>query len=181
MKLRLYSGLLCLMSLMTACLMPLDTVSVSPTPDFEGAPTINIASPLPGSVYRTGTTVIIQARIENAGPDIAGIEIKLDDTLIGEVANPNTGGVAALSVDNKWDAQGSGERQLSITVSRSTGISATENVTIEVREPIMADAEITAEAEVTEVTEAVVVDVTSSALRSCAGNLYPGCNVAASQ
>ncbi|MGB1286513.1 MAG: CARDB domain-containing protein [Aggregatilineales bacterium] len=144
MKFRLYSGLFFIMNLMTACLIPLNTTSISPTPSFDGDPIIQIASPLQNSVYRAGTPVNILARVENAGDNITRIEIKIDETLIGEVENPNPAGAAAFSVVNSWLAQNAGEQVLSITVTRSTDISVTETVNLEIRDAVsVADAEMT--------------------------------------
>ena len=51
---------------------------------FEGPPIIKIASPSPNQTFLAGTTVFVQARVENAGPDLARISVLLDDALLGE-------------------------------------------------------------------------------------------------
>ena len=56
---------------------------------FEGAPVVHIAAPWPSQSFEAGATVIVQARVENAGPDLARISVLLNDALLGEKLNPN--------------------------------------------------------------------------------------------
>ena len=70
---------------------------------FDGPPVVHIFSPLPNQTFLEGTTVNIQARIENAGPDITKVSIFLDDALAGEQPNTNQSGAASFSVTLDWE------------------------------------------------------------------------------
>ncbi len=124
---------LLLISTLSACRLanaPAEEVALV----FEGAPTINIASPLAGSVYRENTPVNILARVENAGGDIANVELRVGDEIIGQIANPNAAGASAFTITSSWPAVRVGQQTLSIIVSRTSGAqTALETVTIEVR------------------------------------------------
>ncbi|MCU0512614.1 MAG: SH3 domain-containing protein [Anaerolineae bacterium] len=105
---------------------------------YEGAPRIEIASPLAGSVYRAGTPVNILARIDNAGADIARVEIRVGDELVAEGLSPNTAGAAAFTVTSSWVAGRSGLLTISVLVSRADGTASDlKTVDIEVRSPLV--------------------------------------------
>ena len=100
--------------------------NLSPTGDtapetFEGAPTVQLFSPLPNQTFLTGTTVNIQARIENAGADIARVTIYLDNAIVGDAAQPNQSGAAAFSVTQDWLTSGTGQYEIAVIAERADG------------------------------------------------------------
>ena len=99
---------------------------------FEGPPVIVIAAPLPNQTFLAGTTVFVQARVENAGPDLARISVLLDDTLLGEQLNPNETNAAVLPLTIDWPTSNEGEHKISVMAERGDGTSAREDVSIQV-------------------------------------------------
>ena len=99
---------------------------------FEGPPVIHIAAPLPNQTFLAGTTVFVQARVENAGPDLARISVLLDGTLLGEQLNPNETNAAVLPLTIDWPTSNAGEYKLSVVAERGDGTSAREDVSIQV-------------------------------------------------
>ncbi|MYH66943.1 MAG: hypothetical protein F4136_15120 [Chloroflexi bacterium] len=99
---------------------------------FEGPPQITIAAPLPNQIFLAGTTVILQARVENAGADLARISVLLDEALLGEKSNPNETGAATLPLSIDWPTSNPGNHQLSVLAERGDGTSARADVTIRV-------------------------------------------------
>lgn len=124
---------LLLISVLSACRLanaPAEEVALV----FEGMPRIQIASPVAGSIYRENTAVNILARVENAGNDIASVELRVGDEVIGQTANPNQAGASAFTVTSSWPAVRVGQQTLSIIVSRANGAqTALETVIFEVR------------------------------------------------
>ena len=118
---------------------------------FEGPPQIIIAAPLPNQIFLVGTTVILQARVENAGADLARISVLLDEALLGEKTNPNETGAATLPLSIDWPTSNPGSYQLAVLAERGDGTSARADVTIRViaqgesQAPEPASAESTAE------------------------------------
>ena len=99
---------------------------------FEGPPVIRIASPLPNQTFLAGATVIIQARIENAGPDLARVSVLLDDELVGEQPNPNEAGAAEFSVKIDWPTSIPGQYEIAVAAERGDGAVTRETVTVTV-------------------------------------------------
>lgn len=99
---------------------------------FEGPPVIRIASPLPNQTFLAGATVIIQARIENAGPDVARVSVLLDDALVGEQLNPNEIGAAGFSVRIDWPTSIPGQYEIAVAAERGDGAVTRETVTVTV-------------------------------------------------
>lgn len=100
---------------------------------FEGPPVVRIFSPLPNQTFVEGTTVNIQARIENAGPDIAKVSIFIDDSLAGEQVNPNQSGAAAFSVTLDWQTSNQGQYEIAVVAERADGTTSNrQTVTISV-------------------------------------------------
>ncbi len=97
---------------------------------FEGPPVIHIAAPLPNQTYLVGTTVIVQARVENAGPDLARIAVLLDDQLLGEKLDPNESMAAVLPLTIDWPTSNIGQHKISVLAERGDGASAREDVHI---------------------------------------------------
>lgn len=97
---------------------------------FEGAPVIKIASPSPNQIFLAGSTVIVQARVENAGPDLARISVLLDGALLGEKLNPNETNAAVLPLTLDWPTSNTGEFTISVLAERGAGASAREDVRI---------------------------------------------------
>lgn len=97
---------------------------------FEGPPVINIASPSPNQIFLAGATVIVQARVENAGPDLARVSVLLDDALLGEKINPNDTNAAVLPLTLDWPTSRSGEFTISVLAERGDGAFSREDVNI---------------------------------------------------
>lgn len=99
---------------------------------FEGPPIIHIAAPAPNQTFLAGSKVIVQARVENAGPDLARISVLLDDALLGEKVNPNETNAAVLPLTIDWPTSNTGEFKISVLAERGDGESAREDVHIRV-------------------------------------------------
>ena len=99
---------------------------------FSGPPQIVIAAPLPNQTFLAGTTVIVQARVENAGADLARISVLLDEALLGEKINPNETGAATLPLSIDWPTSNPGNYQLAVIAERGDGTSARADVMIRV-------------------------------------------------
>lgn len=99
---------------------------------FEGPPQIIIAAPMPNQTFLAGTTVIVQARVENAGADLARISVLLDEALLGEKINPNETGAATLPLSIDWPTSNPGNYQLAVMAERGDGTSARADVRIRV-------------------------------------------------
>jgi len=117
---------------LTACTLPGSETPTSEPVTFDGVPTVTISTPPINATFREGTDVNILARIENAGPDIARLEIKLNDTIIGQSDTPNPSGAAAFTVTNSWPATIVGAHTISITVTRADGSVGSQAVPISV-------------------------------------------------
>ena len=126
-------GLLCfaLVILMSGCTLGQVAVDDAPPP-FQGPPLIRIASPLPNQTFLAGATVIVQARIENAGPDLARISISLDGVVLGERLNPNPSGAAAIPVTMDWPTSSPGQFEFAVEAARADGTIARETVSLSV-------------------------------------------------
>ncbi len=99
---------------------------------FEGAPVIHIAAPSPNQIFLAGATVIVQARVENAGPDLARISVLLDDALLGEKRNPNATNAAVLPLTIDWQTGIAGDYKISVIAERGDGSLGREDVQIAV-------------------------------------------------
>ena len=99
---------------------------------FEGPPIIHIAAPSPNQTFLAGATVIVQARVENAGPDLARISVLLDDALLGEKVNPNKTNAAVLPLTIDWPTSNTGEFKISVLAERGDGELSREDVHIRV-------------------------------------------------
>ncbi|MDQ7025704.1 MAG: CARDB domain-containing protein [Anaerolineae bacterium] len=93
-------------------------------PIYEGVPVVSIAAPQPNDSYYEGVGVNILVRVENAGPDIARVVIKLDGQIIGEALVPNSGGAPSFVVTNSWTAIGVGAHTIDAVASRNDGTSS---------------------------------------------------------
>lgn len=85
---------------------------------FNGAPQINIISPQANARYREGANVYIVARVENAGPDISSLTVRIGDEIIAN-EKPDTGGSASFAVNAEWPASRSGSQVISVSVQRA--------------------------------------------------------------
>ena len=93
---------------------------------------VQISAPLPEQIFQAGATVIVQAHIENAGPDLARISVLLDDMLLGEMLNPNATNAAVLPLTIDWPTSNPGQYIISVTAERADGSAAREDVMISV-------------------------------------------------
>lgn len=106
-------------------------ISGEGAPDaFVGPPAVHIAAPWPGQSFEAGATVIVQARVENAGPDLARISVLLNDALLGERLNPNETGAAVLPLTIDWPTSKAGDFTISVVAERGDGSIAREDVNI---------------------------------------------------
>ena len=101
-------------------------------PPFEGPPIIHIAAPAPNQTFLAGAAVIVQARVENAGPDLARVSVLLDDALLGEQVNPNETNAAVLPLTLDWPTSNTGEFKISVLAERGDGELSREDVHIRV-------------------------------------------------
>ena len=101
-----------------------------PSPSFDGPPEIHIAAPLPNQKFQSGATVIVQARVENAGPDISRIAVLLNEELMGEQLNPNETDAEVLPLTIDWPTSNEGEYVIAVVAERGDGSSAREDVSI---------------------------------------------------
>ncbi len=99
---------------------------------FEGPPVITIAAPQPNQTFLAGTTVIVQARVENAGPDLARVAVLLDEALLGERLQPNETSASVLPLTIDWPTSNSGQFTISVVAERGDGSAAREDVSVEV-------------------------------------------------
>ena len=99
-------------------------------PSFEGPPVIKIVAPSPDETFQAGATVIVQARVENAGPDLSRISVLLDDALLGEKLNPNETNATVLPLTIDWPTSNAGEFKISVIAERGDGSFAREEVNI---------------------------------------------------
>lgn len=118
---------LCLL-LLASC--NLDFAPDDPSPSFDGPPVIRIAAPLPNQKFQSGATVIVQARVENAGPDISRIAVLLNEELMGEQLNPNETDAEVLPLTIDWPTSNEGEYVIAVVAERGDGSSAREDVSI---------------------------------------------------
>ncbi len=118
---------LCLL-LLAGC--NLDFAPDDPSPSFDGPPVIHIAAPQPNQKFQSGATVIVQARVENAGPDIARIAVLLNEELMGEQLNPNQTDAEVLPLTIDWPTSNEGEYVITVVAERGDGSSAREDVSI---------------------------------------------------
>ena len=98
----------------------------SAAPDFAGPPIIVIAAPQPEQQYLAGATAIVQARIENAGPDLARVAVLLDGALLGERWQPNETGAQVLPLTIDWPTSQAGIFTISVLAERADGTVARE-------------------------------------------------------
>ena len=126
------SSLLLLMTMLICASCNLNIVPEDASAQFEGAPVIHIAAPQPGQTYLAGTTVIVQARVENAGPDLARVAVLLDESLLGEKLQPNETNAAVLPLTIDWPTSNTGQYTISVVAERADGSAAREEVSIEV-------------------------------------------------
>ena len=108
----------------------LGSSGIAAPPSFEGPPVIKIAAPAPDETFLAGATVIVQARVENAGPDLTRISVLLDDALLGEKLNPNESNATVLPLTIDWPSSNAGEFQISVVAERGDGTIAREDVRI---------------------------------------------------
>lgn len=118
----------------SACSLGVPSAEVAPVA-FSGPPVIQIASPLPEQTFLSGATVIVQARIENAGPDLARVSMLLDGELLGEKQNPNPIGAAVVPVTIDWLTSSPGQYEVTVAAERGDGSAARESVSISVVPP----------------------------------------------
>jgi len=103
-----------------------------------GAPTaggplaITILAPVPEQAFVAGTLVIVQARIENAGADLARVAVLLDGSLLGEQLAPNPSAAHILPLTVDWRSSNPGRYTLTVLAERASGSSARSDVDIEV-------------------------------------------------
>ena len=119
--------LLCGCSLTAAPRGDVDAAAV-----IEGPPVVRILSPLPNQTFMAGAAVMIQARVENAGPDLARVSVLLDDALVGEEPNPNEIGAAMFSVKIDWPTSNPGQYEIAVLAERGDGSLTRETVAVSV-------------------------------------------------
>ena len=108
-----------------------DSESVSSLP--EGGLAVQILSPLPDQTFQAGTTVIIQARVENNGAALTRVSVRLDDALVGEEAlDADSGGASAVQLSLEWPTSNPGQYEIAVVAERADGTTAREAVSVSV-------------------------------------------------
>ncbi len=125
-------SLLMMMSLLACVSCNLSAIPDDASARFEGPPVIHIAAPQPNQTFLAGATVIVQARVENAGPDLARVAVLLDDALLGEEPDPNVTNAAILPLTIDWPTGNAGQYTISVVAERGDGSATREDVSIEV-------------------------------------------------
>ncbi len=120
-----------LVLLFSACSLGVPSAEIAPVA-FSGPPVIRIASPLPEQTFLSGATVIVQARIENAGPDLARVAMLLDGVVLGEKQDPNPIGASVVPVTIDWPTSNPGQFEITVAAERGDGSGASESVSIAV-------------------------------------------------
>ena len=120
-----------LVLLLSSCSLGAPNAEIAPVA-YSGPPVIRIASPLPDQTFLSGATVIVQARIENAGPDLARVSMLLDGDVLGEKQDPNPIGAAVVPVTIDWPTRNPGQFEITVTAERGDGSGASESVSISV-------------------------------------------------
>ncbi len=115
----------------TGCSLSPSGGSDSASDTFEGAPTVRLFSPLPNQTFLEGTTVNIQARVENAGADVASVTIYLDEAVVGQAIEPNASGAATFSITQDWLTSVEGQYEISVEAARADGTTS-ERATVSV-------------------------------------------------
>lgn len=131
MSKRAFTGWLGLLLTLAACNLNMAPNNSSLT--ITGVPVVQIISPLPNAAYLDGVPVNIQALISNAGPDIARVDIAVDEIVVASLETPNEAGAASFSIAQSWTADGAGAHTITVTAVRADGSSSTPiTVTISV-------------------------------------------------
>lgn len=121
-----------IMLISSACSLSTDGVTTDEQQTFSGPPVVQISSPLPNAIYLEGTSVNIISRIENAGPDLARVEVSLDGAIIGTATSGWPAGAASFTVEQGWPAV-AGEHTISVVAYRNDGTSSEpKSVTINI-------------------------------------------------
>lgn len=116
----------------SACSLNTSGVTTDEGQTFSGPPIVQISSPLPNAIYLEGTSVNIISRIENAGPDLARVEVSLDGTIIGTATGGWPAGAASFTVEQGWPSI-EGQHTISVVAYRNDGTaSEPKSVTINV-------------------------------------------------
>ncbi len=110
----------------------LENMTAETTPLFDGEPMVRLASPLPNEIYAQGAAVNILGRVENAGLDVAVVEILLNGEPIGRAEDPNVSGAAAFTVTNSWPGT-PGDHVITLRALRADGTSGEASVRITVQ------------------------------------------------
>ncbi len=110
----------------------LENMTAETSPRFDGEPVVRLASPLPNEIYAQGASVNILGRVENAGLDVAAVEILLNDQPIGRAETPNVSGAAAFTVTNSWPST-PGDHVITLRALRADGTSGEASVRITVQ------------------------------------------------
>ena len=126
---------LLLLSLLFCASCNLNANPDSAAPDFAGPPIVVITAPQPEQQYLAGATAIVQARIENAGPDLARVAVLLDEALLGERWQPNDTGAQVLPLTIDWPTSATGSFTIAVVAERADGTVTREERRITVVAP----------------------------------------------
>ena len=123
-------------ALTAPCLLLLVACNLNMSPgaganQISGPPLVEILAPLANSTYLEGVAVNVQARVSNAGVDLARVDFSVDGEVFDSQASPDGG--AAFSVNASWNAAGAGAHVLGVVALRNDGSSsAPASVTVTV-------------------------------------------------
>lgn len=95
-------GLMLMALLAAGCTLNVGESAQQATPQISGAPVVQLIAPLPNATYLANVDVNILARVNNAGADVASVEVSVDDEVIAALQNPNPAGASSFSVTQTW-------------------------------------------------------------------------------
>lgn len=123
-------------ALIAPCLLLLAACNLNMSPgaganQISGPPVVEILAPLANSTYLEGVAVNVQARVSNAGADLARVDFSVDGQVFDSQLSPDGGDAFSLSAS--WQAAGAGAHLLGVVALRGDGSgSAPASVTVTV-------------------------------------------------
>ncbi|MCU0481176.1 MAG: SH3 domain-containing protein [Anaerolineae bacterium] len=119
----------------------------TPTPAvLPGQPEVEILPRLDNATYREGVLMYILATVRNAGANIARVEVLVDGIIVAQRDNPNVMNETTFTIQETWLATGTGERTITVAVSRANGERGEDSINVLVTNEGLALAPIITEA-----------------------------------
>lgn len=113
--------------------------NVTPTASvLPGQPQVQILPRLENAIYREGVLVYILATVSNAGASIAQVEVLIDGVMVAQRDNPNPDNATIFAIEETWLATGTGEKTLTVAVTRTNGERGEDSIRINITQEGMA-------------------------------------------